>query len=377
MTLARGGCYWPGCGEPTVRFVNGVPMNNFQIAHIRAFSPGGPRYDPDLPAGEREGFSNLLLLCIPHHTLVDGQRTASRYPVELLKKWKSDREADGVEALAGLRDLTESRLPEMIATAQGELLDRVGPALEEFGKSAPELASLLKVVLDELADPRVHGFGVSQDAIEDLASAAHSLRGLEDHAAMLMNAAVTMGNLTDGAAALREAAHDIRGLGTSQGAVEGHPLPSRAAAPPRTSATPPRSCLPPSDRPVPGRPGSHKTVALDSSAIKRSSPLTLPGANARTRATRAVRPRRTARSSAAVLVRWRGENRIVLLIPAKSSSSAETTRATPCTCPPASLVPLISGRRRGCAGNAEEAVPTVAVPSPGCTSPGRGLQAVP
>ncbi|MFC1442863.1 hypothetical protein ABUW04_31900 [Streptacidiphilus sp. N1-10] len=210
MTLARGGCYWPGCGEPTVRFVNGVPMTNFQIAHIRAFSPGGPRYDANLPASEREGFSNLLLLCIPHHTLVDGQRTAARYPLELLRRWKSDREADGVEALAGLRDLTESRLAEMIATAQGELLDRVRPALDEFGKSAPELANLLKLVLDELADPRVHGFGVSLNAIEELTGAAYQLRGLEDHAGTLMKAATTMGNLTEGAVALREAAIDIR-----------------------------------------------------------------------------------------------------------------------------------------------------------------------
>ncbi|MFC1410747.1 hypothetical protein ACEZCY_16510 [Streptacidiphilus sp. N1-12] len=129
--------------------------------------------------------------------------------MKLLQRWKAQREADGVDALAGLRDLTEARLAEMIATAQAQLLDRVGPALDEFGKSAPELATLLRVVPEELADPRVHGFGISPDSIGQLSQAAHALRGLEDHAGTLMNAASKMGNLADGASAL-QAATEIR-----------------------------------------------------------------------------------------------------------------------------------------------------------------------
>lgn len=36
MTLARGGCYAPRCGAPTVRMIDGKPVLNLDIAHIRA-----------------------------------------------------------------------------------------------------------------------------------------------------------------------------------------------------------------------------------------------------------------------------------------------------------------------------------------------------
>lgn len=139
---------------------------------------------------ERNGFDNLILLCNPHHEEVDGPDSA-QYPVEVLLGWKHAREADGVDALAGLGELTKSELGEMIATAQNEVVDRIGPALDEFAKTAPELASLLKVVVKELADPRVHGFGISEDGITMLHSSARTFANLEDSANLLANAADT------------------------------------------------------------------------------------------------------------------------------------------------------------------------------------------
>ncbi|MFD1830567.1 hypothetical protein ACFSJS_12925 [Streptomyces desertarenae] len=44
MTLARGGCYAPRCGAPTVRIIDGKPVLNLDIAHIRALKAGGKRY---------------------------------------------------------------------------------------------------------------------------------------------------------------------------------------------------------------------------------------------------------------------------------------------------------------------------------------------
>jgi hypothetical protein len=61
-------------------------------------------------------------------------------------------------------------------------LDRIGPALDEFGKTAPGLATLLRSVMDELADPRIHGFGISEDGITRLYKASRTFANLEDSA---------------------------------------------------------------------------------------------------------------------------------------------------------------------------------------------------
>ncbi|MFC9285262.1 hypothetical protein [Streptomyces sp. NPDC057052] len=87
---------------------------------------------------ERNSFKNLLL-CVPHHTTIDGASSAD-YPVELLEEWKTSLEGESVEALEALTGLTEARLSEMLAEAQGEFLDQVRPALAEFSKAAPEPA---------------------------------------------------------------------------------------------------------------------------------------------------------------------------------------------------------------------------------------------
>jgi hypothetical protein len=189
--------------------LGGVPILNLEIAHIRALESGGKRYDPSWSDAARNSFGNLILLCTAHHKLVDGVGS-DRYSVGVLESWKAAREADGIDALAGLNQLTEEKLVRMMATAQGEFLDRVGPALDEFGRTAPELASLLRILTDELADPRVHGFGISEDGIAMLARSADILVGLEDYAHALLAAAERMGNIQDGAAMLLEAAEHLQ-----------------------------------------------------------------------------------------------------------------------------------------------------------------------
>lgn len=50
-------------------------------------------------------------------------------------------------------------------------------SLDEFAKTAPELEALLKTLTRELADPRIHGFGVSEDAVQKLYDASRTLCG--------------------------------------------------------------------------------------------------------------------------------------------------------------------------------------------------------
>ncbi|MFD3560873.1 HNH endonuclease [Streptomyces sp. NPDC058686] len=210
-TLARGGCYYPECQVPILKLIDGEPFLNLEIAHIRAFEDEGPRSETALSTRERNSFTNLILLCTPHHKLVDGPRS-EEFTIEVLEGWKDSRESDGIDALAGLTDLTEQKLATMIQEAQQELFERLEPALDEFAKTAPELADLLKSVTKEISDPRIHGFGISEDSIIMLSNASHGLSHLQDSAAWLHNAARSLSTLPDTATTLLDAADDLKGL---------------------------------------------------------------------------------------------------------------------------------------------------------------------
>ncbi|UNZ21302.1 HNH endonuclease [Streptomyces sp. 891-h] len=210
-TLARGGCYYPECHVPILKMIDGEPFLNLEIAHIRAFEDNGPRSEEDLDIRERNSFGNLILLCTPHHKLVDGPRS-EEFPVEVLEGWKDARESDGIDALAGLTDLTEDKLATMIQEAQHELFERLEPALDEFAKTAPELADLLKSVTREISDPRIHGFGISEDSVRMLSNASRDLGHLPDTAPWLLRAAHALRTLPDTASTLQDAADDLKGL---------------------------------------------------------------------------------------------------------------------------------------------------------------------
>ena len=115
--LSRGTCYAPGCDEPTIRFLDGQPVCNLQRTHIRGALEGSPRYDPSMTDDERRDFSNIILLCKPHHDLID-RRAPADYPVELLTRWKQEREGADLSVLrSGIRGLTEERFAELLEAA--------------------------------------------------------------------------------------------------------------------------------------------------------------------------------------------------------------------------------------------------------------------
>lgn len=113
--LSQGTCYFPGCATRTIEFLDGDPFINVHIAHIRDAKPGN-RYVADMTDDERRSFANLVLLCKPHHTLVDKMHP-ERYSIAELEKWKIEREGVAMGSLRGLNDLTEERLEEMIRAA--------------------------------------------------------------------------------------------------------------------------------------------------------------------------------------------------------------------------------------------------------------------
>jgi hypothetical protein len=115
--LAQGTCYYPDCPTRVITFVEeGVPVVNVHIAHISGAKRKSARFDPAMSDKERAAFDNLILLCKPHHDLVD-RIEPDRFPTDVLKKWKVDREGPGSAALRGLQGLTEDRLEEMLEAA--------------------------------------------------------------------------------------------------------------------------------------------------------------------------------------------------------------------------------------------------------------------
>jgi len=60
-----------------------------QICHIEAASEGGERFNPNMTNEERRHYSNLLLLCYPHHIETN---KVNEYPVVNMKIMKKNHE---------------------------------------------------------------------------------------------------------------------------------------------------------------------------------------------------------------------------------------------------------------------------------------------
>ncbi|WP_156935416.1 hypothetical protein [Pseudonocardia spinosispora] len=193
--LSNGTCYAPGCPFPVVYEVRpGVYRKNVQIAHIIGVKVGAARHR-NIPARERESFSNLVLLCLPHHAEVDDKLTGEEYySIEKLRGWKLEREGANSKILGNLLVSDESRLFDALTKLFEppiEKLERLAEQLQETGQlNAESLAELQQVVLVLRDSP------LSPDAsvATNLMNAAEVFSGLhlENAASQLMNAAEMM-----------------------------------------------------------------------------------------------------------------------------------------------------------------------------------------
>ena len=123
FTLSGNECAFPNCIAPM--FADDTIVG--QICHIRAQSPGGPRYDPSLSAEEVHAIANLILLCGRHHKTVD-DHPDEYTPNELLKmkidhEWRTG-ETDGQL----LRKLVDALVP----SVPDDWTDRPGAPVFQF-----------------------------------------------------------------------------------------------------------------------------------------------------------------------------------------------------------------------------------------------------
>ncbi|MFD9690623.1 tetratricopeptide repeat protein [Kitasatospora sp. NPDC059088] len=94
LALTGARCQKPDCGHPLTRTVNGKPVPEAEIAHIRARRPGGKRHDPSWSHEQLDGVENLLLLCPAHHKVIDGTE-ADDYTVAELESWQQHHRPQG------------------------------------------------------------------------------------------------------------------------------------------------------------------------------------------------------------------------------------------------------------------------------------------
>jgi hypothetical protein len=165
VALCGGSCYWPECPEPVIRFVKGDPISNLQIAHIQAASDSGPRGVAGMPADDRRSFANLILLCHPHHVIVDKRRPQD-YPPQTLHEWKAKREKDHQGALSRLGDLTPDQLQDVLAGAMKQRDEILHRALGRLEQNDAEAAEMLRGLVDEVSSLRQSQYldgGVSEE----------------------------------------------------------------------------------------------------------------------------------------------------------------------------------------------------------------------
>lgn len=136
-----------------------MPRKNAQVAHIRGVRR--PRYDPTLTPEECAAFSNLLLLCLPHHSEVDDAKTGEKlYPPELLLEWKMQHEGSNGPALATLGAIDDESLTELLIGVFAppiERLQQIADQLEKTGtltsRTTAELRQIVKVMRNTPTGP--------------------------------------------------------------------------------------------------------------------------------------------------------------------------------------------------------------------------------
>lgn len=88
--LSRNQCAFKNCDAPVIE---GADTITGILCHIKARSPGGPRYDATQTDEQRHSDANLLLLCAKHAKIVDSE--PERYTVAKLQEMKRLHEQPG------------------------------------------------------------------------------------------------------------------------------------------------------------------------------------------------------------------------------------------------------------------------------------------
>lgn len=146
-----------------------------RLSHIKASSPGGPRYDPAQTDEQRHAFDNLILMCPIHHDVIDADPTA--YTVARLGEVKSDHEARHTaggpnldDQVAGAFILSDARVEGgSIIVSHNQTGGQIAHEIRNYGpprrRITQEMRSRVAEVLRGTAPSRI-GFASTQGDVE-------------------------------------------------------------------------------------------------------------------------------------------------------------------------------------------------------------------
>lgn len=136
FALSGNQCAFPKCTNKLIAEDGETVIG--EIAHIQAAKKNGARYYPEI--SDRADFPNLMLLCDEHHKIIDNKKNEKEYPIELLKKWKSEHEEKNIKDKIEVSD---------------EIIEQITAKLEDYLKDLTEkfLEATLEAdctILDEI-----------------------------------------------------------------------------------------------------------------------------------------------------------------------------------------------------------------------------------
>lgn len=175
ISLSQGSCYYPKCTVPTIAIAKERPVLNLHRSHIVSAEPGDPRDDPTYTKEQRNRFENLILLCYPHHLIID-KLEPENFPRDVLLQWKLEREKPGLSVLNGIQGLTEERLQELLSNAIDEQITSIIDAVDRLERYDLEAAQVLRGLIVNLDQYQFVGSYLNLDAIAMLDEAAKNIR---------------------------------------------------------------------------------------------------------------------------------------------------------------------------------------------------------
>lgn len=116
-------CAFPGCSQeltinlddPESRVLGDAGAVIGEEAHIRSGRVDGPRHDPEYPRDQIDTYSNLILLCPTHHTMID-KDGGRGYSIENLVQMRFNHES-AMSATRSTADEARRRISERIAAS--------------------------------------------------------------------------------------------------------------------------------------------------------------------------------------------------------------------------------------------------------------------